>query len=647
MNFVLNNRGFNKIILLIFFLLLFSNVFSQSRTDKPEILSPELFNYEIIKGDSTIKVLYYEININIFLNPNYISASTKLLIQRKLNSSYFFLNFANTLIVDSIKINNQPTSFTHINDKINLNYFGMDSLINIIVFYHGLPIPTGFGSFVFSSFDGNPVVWSLSQPYGAQDWFPCKNSIEDKADSSRVIITCPDNLIGVSNGVLERVSVNQNDTKTYYWKNSYPISVYLISIAVSNYYEYKTYFHYALNDSLLVVHYIYPSQFNSLKSQLDKTINMLDFFTRKYTAYPFIKEKYGHAQVNFSGGMEHQTITSIGSFTDNVIAHELAHMWFGDYITCKNWHHIWLNEGFATYSEALYIEETIGKEGYDEFIRNRMNFAKNAVGTIYVQDISSLYEIFNPYRSYAKGSIVLHMLRGVVGDSLFFKILKNYLSDSLIAYNTALTENFVDICEFVSGLELDYFFNQWIYGENYPKYVISWGYEKIYQNNYKINLNISQSQNSNPPFFKMPIEILIKTKDKDTLIRVFNDTSVANYNFTVVGEPQKLIFDPNNKILKDKFGDETFEKISYSLGQNYPNPFNSATKIDFEILEYTQVNLEVYDILGRKVKTLVNQKLKPGKYNIEFYPENLSSGIYLYKLTTEHFSETKKMIFVQ
>lgn len=642
----------SRIIPLILFFILFyptiySNLFSQYNFDKKEIYNFPINFSQNIKGDSTIKVIYYEIDINVFLNPNNISARTHLLIKRKSINQFFYLNLSNSLVVDSVKLNNQIVNFSHSNDRLNLNSTISDSTINLDVFYHGLPFPTGFGSFVFSSYENNPVIWSLSQPYGAQDWFPCKNSIEDKADSSRVIISCPDNLFGVSNGILELVVTNGNGTKTFHWKNSYPISVYLISVAISNYYEYKTFYRYSLNDSLPVIHYVYPSQFNNLKPLLDKTINMIDFFSKKYSAYPFINEKYGHAQVNFSGGMEHQTVTSIGVFTEGVIAHELAHQWFGDCITCKNWHHIWLNEGFATFSEALYYEETIGKQGYEEFIRSTMNFAKYAVGTIYVQDINSLSEIFNPYRSYAKGAIVLHMLRGVVGDSIFFNILKAYINDSTLIYNTATTEDFKRISESVSGLELDYFFNQWIYGENYPKYLISWSYNYLSQNNYIVDISISQTINSNPQYFKMPLEILIKTKESDTLFKVFNDTAETKYSFTVFGEPQYITLDPYNKVLKDKKGNEVFEKISYFLGQNYPNPFNSSTKIDFEILDFSLVKLEIFDVLGRKIYTLLDEELKPGKYSIEFSPINLSTGIYFYKITTERFSDTKKMIFVQ
>ncbi len=641
-------------IFLIFFIVVFLLIIifpalsvSFSQTYYKNINSNFPISYQNIKGDSSIKVSYYEIDINVLLNPNNIIARTELLIRRKILNPVFFLNLSNALIVDSIKLNQQIISFLHNNDKLFITPVSQDSVVNLSIFYHGLPVPTGFGSFIFSGYENGPVIWSLSQPYGSQDWFPCKNSIEDKADSSKVRITCSENLVGVSNGVLENIVNNGNGTKSYFWKNTYPISVYLISVALSNYYEYKTYYKYSQTDSLLVVHYVYPSQFSNLKVQLDKTIGMLDFFTKIYSTYPFIKEKYGHAQVNFSGGMEHQTITSLGVFMDNIIAHELAHQWFGDKITCKDWHHIWLNEGFATYSEALYLEETLGKAGYDEFIRSRMNFAKSAIGTIYVQDVNSLYEIFNPYRSYAKGAIVLHMLRGVVGDSIFFNILRSYVNDSNLVYNTATTEDFKNICERISGKDLGYFFSQWIYGENYPIYFISWNYNYISNNNYKVDINITQNLNNNPLYFKMPLEISIQTKDLDTLFKVFNDTITCNYSFIVFGEPVKITLDPNDKVLKDKKGDEIYEKVKYYLGQNYPNPFNSKTKIEFEILHNSNVKLEVFDILGRNVKTLVNEELKQGKYKIEFLPENLPSGVYFYKITTEHFTDTKKMVFVQ
>jgi aminopeptidase N len=602
-------------------------------------------------GDSSVTVIYYNLNIEIFKNPDLIKGKTELLFKKISGfDNKVFFNLSSVLTVDSVKINDIPVNFIHQNDKLIIlgwNNFGQDSVYKTSVLYGGLPVPTGFGSFVFGSHSSLPVIWSLSQPYGAQDWFPCKNSIEDKADSSKVSIICNAGLKGVSNGILISEINNQNGTKTYVWKNSYPISVYLISVAVSDYYEYKNYFRYSRNDSLEIVHFVYPELFAGLKEELDKTPLMMEIFSGKFGEYPFIREKYGHAQANISGAMEHQTITTIGVFTEGVIAHELAHQWFGDKITCKNWHHIWLNEGFATYSEGIYIENLYGKQSYKDFIRLKMFDARKASGTLYVQNIELISEIFNGLRSYSKGAIVLHMLRGVVGDSVFFRIMHNYANDTSLSYGVALTEDFQRICEFESGIDLDYFFSQWIYGENYPKYIIEWSYEKGNDNLYEVPLKVIQKANTNPLFFKMPVEIRIETDLADTVFKIFNDSMIQNFNFRVKGKPVSLKFDPEDKILKEKSGDDVYEKISYKLYQNYPNPFNPKTTIEYEIYKYDYVKLTVYDIAGRKISILVSEKQRPGFYKVEFAPDNLSSGVYFYRIESGDFSDTKKLVYIK
>ena len=312
----------------------------------------------------------------------------------------------------------------------------------------------------------NLVIWTLSEPYGASDWFPCKDTPADKADSSDVWITVDKNLYGVSNGILIGIVKNPDNTSTYKWTNKYPIAQYLISLAISDYTIYKNYFKYSEKDSMPVINYIFPENLASYKANLDKVPNMLRVTSDYFGLYPFIKEKYGNAEMGWKGGggMEHQTVSSMSNFSETVLVHELVHQWFGDKITCRDWQDIWLNEGFATYGEMLYAQKVYGDSAYNDFVTLEMARAKNAKGSIYVQDISSISEIFNGNRSYSKGGIVLHMLRGVVGDSIFFKILKTYSNDPLVAYGTAVTADFQRDAEAVYGEDLEYFFNEWIYG---------------------------------------------------------------------------------------------------------------------------------------------------------------------------------------
>ncbi|MGB9697507.1 MAG: M1 family aminopeptidase [Ignavibacteria bacterium] len=597
--------------------------------------------------DSTLDVRYYKLKLKILVDPDYIIGAAQI-VATFLNpiSNSFFIQFSDSLSIDSVLYNGELTAFSRSNGNVFFRRKNGD-IVDLMIFYHGLPHPTGYGSFIFGNSYSSRSIWSLSEPFGASDWFPCKNSPEDKADSSEVWIQCRGDLTAVSNGVLISEIYNPDSTKTFIWKSKYPISPYLISIAVSNFVQYTNYYRYTSTDSLPIQHYIYPEEFVKVKSLLDQTPTMLEKFTTLFGEYPFIREKYGHAQFGVMGAMEHQTVTSIGFFSEEVIVHELAHQWFGDKITCRNWQHIWLNEGFATYGECLYKEAVYGKNAYNQYIAIKMDDAKKAVGSIFVQNPESINEIFNPYRSYAKGGVVLHMLRGILGDSLFFKAMKIYATDSSVAYKTATTAEFKSIVERVSGFSLNYFFDEWIYGENYPQYTINWNYAEQENNNYVVTISVNQRPNTTPPFFIMPIELKINMISGDTTFVVLNNQMVQTFQFLVKGQPTSLTFDPNNKILKTKSGDGIRETIRYFLAQNYPNPFNPGTTIEYEILNFVNVLLKVYDILGREVKTLVNEKQKPGKYKIFFSSENLASGVYFYSITAGNFHETKRMIIVR
>ena len=618
-------------------------------------------------GDSKIDVTYYGLDLKITTAPNYLIGAVT--INAKVDTSTaseIFLDFSTSLEVDSVRLNGSSATYTHANYILTITLdhdYTQGEEFTTTVYYKGVPIPgpLGFGSFVFSSHGSPsvPLIWSLSEPYGAPDWFPCKDTPADKADSSDMWITVADAFTAVSNGTLESVTNNGNGTKTFYWKNRYTIDHYLISMAITNYYEYDTYFHYGQNDSMLISHFVYPESFNSLKPLLDETDDMIQVFSDRYGLYPFINEKYGHAEIEGNTSMEHQTCSSMGFWNTDVVSHELSHQWFGDMITCKDWHHIWLNEGFATYSEAVYVEAKNGKAAYDSKIVSDMNWAKPAQGTIWVENINSLNEIFNSRRSYAKGGCVLHMLRGIVGDSTFFDILRAYSDDPDLKYGVATTEDFQAVAESVYGQDLDYFFQEWIYGEKYPKYNVGWNKSQVSGDIYHINLNIYQNVNTNPPYFTMPVQVKVNTSLGDTIVTLFNDAQNQNFQFAVVGNPTTINFDPGNWILKDLLGvtDTGILPIpgEYSLEQNYPNPFNPSTTIEYSLPQNGFVTLKVFNVLGKEVATLVNSPNEAGRHTIKFDASALNSGVYFYKLEAgnpstgsgQGFSETKKMILLK
>ena len=606
-------------------------------------------------GDSKIDVTYYGLDIKITTNPNYLNG--RVIIDAKADTSSVntcFLDLRSFLIVDSILINGSVTTFTHTNNIINITLdqtYNEGDPFTLEVFYRGVPSGTNFGGFDFGTHSGIPIISTLSEAYSGPYWWPQKDTPADKADSADIWITVADNLTPVSNGTLESITNNGDGTHTYHWKSSYSIANYLISLAITNYTQYDTYYHYGQSDSMVITNFIYPENFNYVKPFVDETDEMITVFANRYGEYPFIEEKYGHAEFEWGGAMEHQTCTSMGFWGSGVISHELAHQWYGDMITCKDWHHIWLNEGFATYSEAVYIEAKSGKAAYNSAIISEMNSARNASGTIWVQDITNEWNIFDGARSYAKGGCVLHMLRGVVGDSTFFDIMRTYSADPSVSYGVATTEDFQAIAESVYGQSLNYFFQEWIYGENEPTYTVGWDESFVSGDIYNVTITIYQAVNSNPSFFTMPVQIRINTSLGDTTVTLFNDAQTQTYQFDVVGDPQSIVFDPGNWILKNNTVvtevEDVVQPFNYSLEQNYPNPFNPSTTIEYSIPQSGLVTLKVFNVLGKEVATLVNGQNDAGNHKVEFDASALNSGVYFYKIESGSFAETKKMILLK
>jgi len=652
----------NKIIAAaIIFLSLVSFLHGQEKelidSEKRQFLVADKLQKELYPGDQTIDIKYYKLDLTFSLIPQNLKGIVTVNFKPVSSINQFFLDLNNTMSVDSLAINGTTNSFTHSNNQIIIplgSSFGPNDLISTLIYYHGNPAPTGFGSFSFGSHNGSPSVYTLSEPYGASDWFPCKDTPADKADSSDQWITCPADLYAASNGLLTNIVDNGNGTKTYKWKNSYPIAQYLISLAVSNFTVYTNYYKYSPVDSMPIVNHIYPETFSLAKSVLDMTPSMIKIYSDRFGQYPFIKEKYGHAQFGWGGGMEHQTCTSAGSFGELLVSHELAHQWFGDKITCRDWHHIWLNEGFANYCSGLYYEAAYGTGSYFSYMGSEMEQAKSAVGSIWVQNITDINEIFNNNRSYAKGATVLHMLRGITGDSVFFNILKTYASDSALVYNTAVTEDFQRDAEAVYGQNLNYFFQEWIYGENYPQYGLMWKYNSLSGNLYNVTVNLSQQDNTNPSFFTMPVKIKISTTSGDTLFTVLNNLKTQQFSFIVQGRPTDLNFDPDNYILKS-FNlidiPDDLKLQTFDLKQNYPNPFNPLTNIEFSIPERSLVTIKVYDEIGNEVAELLNEVKAAGTYTVEFSASqnnrSFASGVYYYKITAGNYFAAKKMILLK
>ena len=523
----------------------------------------------VITDFSTSRVSYYQetsmnkydvkyLKLDIAAQPGSRAISGNALTVAQIVSPLdtFITELRANMVVDSIKINNIITGFYQSSDHIFIplgTTQTVGSSISVLIFYRGTS--NNLGVYAGTS-NGLTYVATLSESYQAREWFPCKQILSDKIDSTEIWVTTSNiNKVG-SNGLLQGVDVLPASKVRYRWKTNYPMNYYLPSIAVGNYQDYLNYAKPAAMapDSILIQHYIVntPTYLNNVKTNLDKTPRFVEKMSELFGLYPFKDEKYGHAMANIGGGMEHQTMSTMANFGTALIAHELGHQWWGDYVTCASWNDIWLNEGFATYSEQLMIEKLPALFTTTSATTNMLNLHTSVMsatnGSVYVPDASLFDEnrIFSSRLSYNKGATTVHNLRfEMQSDTLFFNTLKNFQQQ--YQNNVATTSNFKTVAENTSGKNLTDFFNQWIYGEGYPTYNIT--YYRPTGDTMLLLVNETVSAPTVTPFFKGLLELKITSLQGDTtvLVNVTGNNQVFKiaYNKTPTG----IVIDPNNWIV--------------------------------------------------------------------------------------------------
>ena len=440
------------------------------------------------------------------------------------------------------------------------------------------------------------VSWTLSEPFSAYEWFPCKQSLTDKIDSVSVKITVPDSCMAGSNGLLQNITSLPNNQKCFYWKHLQPIDYYLISFSVANYTDYSLYAHPKDADSILIQNYVYPNALSKFKNQIDNTADFIEYYSDIYSLYPFHKEKYGHCMAPISGGMEHQTMTTLGFFDNELVAHELAHQWWGDHVTCGSWSDIWLNEGFATYSEYLMLAKLFpgSEKGKLNDIHNSVLSVSN--GSTWVKDSLNENSIFSRELVYDKGAAIIHTLRFIIkNDELFFQALQNYQSE--FGFKTATAIDFKKSVEKTTGIDLTNYFNEWYYGEGYPTYSA-----KIYQKSDNSSELIITQKTSAPtvtPLFTNPIDIRIRrTNNTDTIIRIaINSNYQKNYFSKELGLKEVVEIDPINYIVNRV---EQFTNNIDTLPENiliFPNP--TQDYISIELKNSVDAVAKILDMNGK------------------------------------------------
>ncbi len=520
----------------------------------------------------------------------------------------------------------------HQQNKLSLRFstpVPAEAIDSLTIAYSGRPPTTGLGSFVQTSHATDSIMYTLSQPYGASDWFPCKNALNDKLDSMDIILHMPPAYRGGTNGMLYQEIVTDSQ-RIMHWKHRHPIATYLIGIAVSNYVVFTDTVLIA-DKQMPILELVYPQDSAYYRQSPGRTPELLTLFSLLFGDYPFADEKYGHVQWNYLGGMEHQTMSFV--YFPNIfelIAHELAHQWFGNLVTCGSWQDIWLNEGFATYVTGLAYQY-LAPEYWLAYLATRRHSAlRDSINAVYCDDTTQVARIFNPSISYSKASYLLHMLRWKLGDAVFFKACSTYLHDPKLRNGFARSSDAMSHFEQAAGFSLTEFFNDWLYGKGYPTYFIKW----FVHEDSSVTVTIGQEQNHpSVDFFELPLPLLFKSGPLDTLVRVEHQYNGQSFRLGPLGfVPDSLLFDPHRWILFNRVYIQYDPQLKQPL-LAYPSP-----AVDQLFLRYSgnerPLLLQLYDGQGRLLmeKPLTHVALfEPLVLSVETWP----MGMYFVRLIAE------------
>ena len=585
--------------------------------------------------------MYWEVDPAV----NYIKGEiTTYFVPTAMDFQQINFDFADNMTINEISYHGQPLTYSQANDNLQISLpetIPLGKLDSVLVKYEGAPNSTGFGSFEQGTHNGTPVLWTLSEPYGAKVWWPCKQDLNDKIDSVDIIVRTPAEYRVGSNGILVNEYVDGSD-KIYHWKHRYSIPAYLVAIAVTNYDVFSDFVELDNGDSIEILNYVFPENLNNATQRLQSTVEIMELFNELFGIYPFADEKYGHAEFGWGGGMEHQTMSFMGSFSYGLQAHELAHQWFGDKITCGSWQDIWLNEGFATYLTGLTSEFLGTEQAWTNWKFSRIaNITSQPDGSVWVDDTTRVSRIFSGRLSYNKGSYLLHMLRWKLGDEDFFQAIQNYLADPELAFGYARTADLKEQFEAQSGMDLTEYFEDWFYGQGFPSYQISWS-----DLGEKVRIKIEQTT-SDPSvdFFEMPVPIKVTGEGQDSLLRLEHSFSGQEFEVDLPFSVSQLDFDPSlwlisaeNTIEEVIISGTTSNQIQKDITVS-PNPFSNEIRLQYPESPFHLDRIEVFYEDGKLMEVIQGHERKD-----VLRTENWPSGVYFLKFVLRDTVITRSVV---
>ena len=624
-------------------ILSFVQIFSQNEeAERKSMIKSEteryakMINYNVNPNTLNYDLKYQRMDLELDPAQSFVIGTVTSHFVPNQNISSIYFDFSNVLTVSEVKYHGTNLTFSQLSTKeIKIDFptpLASATLDSLSIKYAGTPDTMGSAgdAFTTSTQGGTPVLFTLSEPYGAQEWFPTKQSMNDKIEKFDIKITTPSQYNVASNGKLFSETLLPGNKKLTFWQTNYPIPAYLVALGITNYTKF--------NDTMGTppfpfVNYVYPSTASNTTSManINWTKDLMNLYEEYFGPYPYRNEKYGHMQFGWGGGMEHSTMSSMGSFGKGLIAHELAHQWFGDKVTCGAWNDIWLNEGFATYGEHLTNEKLLMTNSqFMSYLQSEIDYiTQSAGGSVYVADASlgSVNTIFSGRLSYSKGGYVLRMIKWVLGDAPFYQALKDYHNQPNLAYQYAVTTDLKNSLLQSTGKDFTGFFNDWIYGQGYPSYQIRWNQTP----DQVIRFKVAQTQShSSVNFFELPLPIKVTGTAGQVVYLVldhqsnnqyfaealpFNVASVTfNYDKQIITKGSTVTKDPAILAVND---------VSKKEIKIFPNPVKDELFVNGMTSEHAY---QIFSLDGKMLQagTLSSEK------SIGVNP--LPKGVYLLKL---------------
>jgi len=606
-------------------------------------------------------VNYYDLDLTIDHNTLTIDGSLLCRVQIINPIDTLLLDLDDPFTIDSILYSKNGgayliSTFTHTDEKIYIDLpetAMADDLVSVHIFYNGPPRITSGApwecGFVWEQTpSGDPWIGVACQTEGADIWWPCKHHPTDEPDSMHMSFTVQDPLMCVSNGqYLGNVS-NGNGTSTFNWFISTPINNYNVSIYAAEFMLIEDNYMSTIGDSIPFAFWVLPEDYTTALNYMDVFLTEFDFLESICGPFPFGTDKHGWAHAPYYG-MEHQTIIAYGSdFSTNewgfdyIHYHELAHEWYGNLITAKDWADVWIHEGIATYTEALYVEHLSGMSMYHQFMDEMRPSSLQPLPLAPYANLTAQQGFWlGPYN---RGASVMHTLRYHIGDELLFELMKRWAYPDSTDYDNTngrqcrilSTEDMKVHAEDATGIELDPFWDVFFRETSFPYLDVVRGFDETtfnWQTESGVLLDVNVPINVNG------VDMVVEMTDG------FGTAPILPDDLLVI-DPKQWILMAEPSIITS-IGDNYANGKGVQLDQNYPNPFSTSTTISYSVPEAKFVSLKVYDIIGNEVASLIYEEQSPGKHEVVFDAGNLVDGTYFYRLLLDDLVQTKKLVLIR